>query len=269
MVAVLLSILLVANFAKAERADAVSFSENFGASCYSLNSGLSVLYNGNQLQNSITVNTAHWQAYTNALMSGCALRLWAITSNLVVAFPQVSLPVSLSFATYAVNGNQTAIVTYFDSTTTTFVIPDTTSLSGSVNTVSFAGSGKRIASLTFTPANNPDTYVIDNLTWSAPSGINLGTPTLSAAAFKGQLVTASVTSDGPGKATFYVNSKRIPKCIAVNSTGSSPNYSTSCTFKPAVIGSHTLQVLFTPTDIGALNGRSEAVFTVSKRSNRR
>lgn len=252
-----------------EKAVAASYSENFGGSCYSLSSGLSVRYNGGEVPNSLTDTSAHYQAYTNALMSGCALRLNAISSNLIITFPLASQPVSLSFATYAVNGNQSVVVTYTDSTTTSFIVPDSIGYAGYLNTVSFTGSGKRIALLTFTPANNPDIYVLDNLVWSAPSDLNLGKPTLATAPVKGQFVTASVSSDNPGKATFYVDSKRIAGCLAVPSTGTSPNYTASCTFKPAVSGSHRLQVLFTPTDVGISAVRNESNITVSRRSNKR
>lgn len=267
--ALLLITLIVTNLGFSEKATAVSYSENFGVSCYSLSSGLSVLYGGAEVPNGVTSTSAHWQAYTNALMSGCALRLNAIAANLVITFPSGSQPTSFSFATYAVNGNQTGIVTYTDGTTTTFVIPDTTPTTNYLNTVNFTGSGKRISAITFTPVNNPDIYIIDNLIWSAPGNLNLGIPTLSGTAIKGQSLNASVSSDTPGKATFFFDSKRIPSCISILSSGSSPSYSASCTFKPAVSGSHRLQVVFTPTDIGISPGRSEIQFTVGRRSNTR
>jgi hypothetical protein len=55
-------------------------------------------------------------------------------------------------------------------------------------------------------------------------------------------------SDAPGKVTVLANGKRIPGCINIALTGSSPNYSAQCQYKPASRGNVILVAQVTPSD---------------------
>ena len=144
-------------------------TETFGTSCFTLSSGLALTFNGAPLNTSSTAGTAYYAPITAGSMTGCSVRLLGITSNLIITFPSGNLAGSISLDAYAVNGAQTIIVNFTDSTTQNWIIPDTVNPSypNYVGTFSFSANGKTISSLLFTQANNPDTYLIDNITWTS------------------------------------------------------------------------------------------------------
>lgn len=75
----------------------------------------------------------------------------------------------------------------------------------------------------------------------------VGSPTLNTTAIKGLPVTITVTSDVAGKADFYWNGKRIAGCINRQTTGSAPNITATCTWKPASIAAAKIYVVVKPT----------------------
>ena len=77
--------------------------------------------------------------------------------------------------------------------------------------------------------------------------INVGTPTLSAVATKGIAVTISVTTDGPGKVDFYWNGKRIAGCFNISTTGTAPNFTGQCSWKPVTFAPSTVYARIRPT----------------------
>jgi hypothetical protein len=80
----------------------------------------------------------------------------------------------------------------------------------------------------------------------------LGAPSLSGSPSKGRSVTITATSDTPGTMRFFFAGKKIPNCLARATIGSYPNYSATCSWKPAVTGSQQIYSTLTPTD-GALS----------------
>ena len=148
-------------------AHAATTIESFGSSCYTLNSGLSLTFNGAPLSASSVAGTAYYSAISAGTMTGCSVRLQGITSNTLISFPSGNLAESISLDAYAVNGPQTIIVNFTDSTTQNWIIPDTVNPNypNYVGTFNFNSNGKSIGSLLFTPSNNPDIYLIDNITW--------------------------------------------------------------------------------------------------------
>ena len=98
----------------------------------------------------------------------------------------------------------------------------------------------------------------------------LGIPSNSGAWNKGSLSTISVGVNAPGYVRFFIDGKRIPGCLKKATTGTSPNYTASCTWKPSVRGSRTFTASFTPSDANTLAANSEAkVFVISNRTNSR
>lgn len=77
---------------------------------------------------------------------------------------------------------------------------------------------------------------------------SLSTPTLSATPYKGISLTITVTSTVAGRVRFYAIGKQIPRCLSNTTTGTSPNFSASCTWTPPTRGYVTLTAVFTPTD---------------------
>ena len=64
----------------------------------------------------------------------------------------------------------------------------------------------------------------------------IATPTISGSARKGTAITISVTSDTSGKVRFYLNGKRIAGCVSQATTGSSPTYTATCSWRPTIQG---------------------------------
>lgn len=87
---------------------------------------------------------------------------------------------------------------------------------------------------------------------------------------KGISTTISITLNVVGKSSFFVNGKRIPGCYRVSTTGSSPNFSSTCNWKPAVMGIQVITVQHVPTDLAyASSTVTFSAVNVTKRSNRR
>jgi hypothetical protein len=93
-----------------------------------------------------------------------------------------------------------------------------------------------------------DTQTLTVTITNANESSSVGAPTLSGAASKGSIVTISVTTNAAGKVRFFVGGKRISTCLARSTTGSYPNFSATCSWKPPVTGSQNLTARVTPTD---------------------
>lgn len=78
-----------------------------------------------------------------------------------------------------------------------------------------------------------------------------------------------LTMNIPGRTTYFVNNKRIPKCINLVNSGSGTSYSVRCNWSPSLHGSAKLLAVFTPTDnsYSAMNATASTV--VSSRTGRR
>ena len=93
-----------------------------------------------------------------------------------------------------------------------------------------------------------DTQTLTVNVTNANETSTVGAPTFSAATVKGVTLTISISSNVAGRARFFVNGKRIPTCLARSTTGSYPNFTVTCSWKPPVIGRHSVSASFTPTD---------------------
>ncbi len=76
----------------------------------------------------------------------------------------------------------------------------------------------------------------------------LGSLTLSGQAYKGISQTLSMTTNVAGKVRFFLNGKRIANCLSISTTGSYPNFTATCQWKPAVTARQTLSATFSPSD---------------------
>jgi len=99
---------------------------------------------------------------------------------------------------------------------------------------------------------------------------NIGAPTVSGTINKGIATTITVTSDVAGKVQFFVGGKRISNCLARSTTGSSPSFTATCSWKPPVTGRQSLTARITPTNSSFTSATSAATsIWVVKRSNSR
>ena len=102
--------------------------------------------------------------------------------------------------------------------------------------------------ITVSDGSLTDTQTLTVTITNANESSSVGAPTLSGAASKGNVVTISVTSTAAGKVRFFVGGKRISNCLARSTTGSYPNFSATCSWRPPVTGSQNLTARVTPTD---------------------
>jgi uncharacterized repeat protein (TIGR02543 family) len=92
------------------------------------------------------------------------------------------------------------------------------------------------------------------------------TPSVSGAIYKGIAISLTVTVNAPGKVRFYMDGKRIANCLSVSTTGSYPNYTASCSWKPAVTSRHEVYAVLTPSDNTFSSSTSQvSTFWVLKR----
>jgi len=94
-----------------------------------------------------------------------------------------------------------------------------------------------------------------------------GTPTVSGNVYKGVVISITVTLNAPGKVRFFMDGKRIASCLAVSTSGSYPNYSASCSWKPTVTARHNVTATLTPSDYSFTSSSSQVgTFWVLKRT---
>lgn len=73
-------------------------------------------------------------------------------------------------------------------------------------------------------------------------------PAITGNAYKGVPITLTVTVNAPGKIRFFMDGKRISSCLSKPTTGTYPNYSASCTWKPTVMAQRNITATLTPSD---------------------
>lgn len=83
---------------------------------------------------------------------------------------------------------------------------------------------------------------------------------VSGSVYKGVPTNLNVSVSGPGKVRFFQDGKRIADCLAVATTGSYPNYSATCRWKPSLIGRHVLHAAFTSSNVSFESGNSPPTY---------
>jgi hypothetical protein len=95
-------------------------------------------------------------------------------------------------------------------------------------------------------------------------------PGVTGTAYKGIVTTLTVTVNAPGRVRFFLSGKRISGCLSQATSGTYPNYSASCQWKPPVMGFQNLTAQLTPSDSSFSSSTSSVGrFWVYKRTNRR
>jgi hypothetical protein len=98
----------------------------------------------------------------------------------------------------------------------------------------------------------------------------VGTPTWSGTIYKGISLSLTVSSNAPGKVRFFFDGRRISNCLAVQTTGTYPNYTATCAWKPASVNRHTVNASLTPSDVtfSASNSPTASVFILKRSTTR-
>ena len=105
---------------------------------------------------------------------------------------------------------------------------------------------------------------------ATPYGPGISAPSYSGPVKKGVNTTLTVNSSFAGKVRFFVDGKKIPNCLNVMLAGSSPNFSSTCAFKPAWSGRITVKAYITSSDGNYSSTFSDdQIIQVVRRSNQR
>lgn len=91
---------------------------------------------------------------------------------------------------------------------------------------------------------------------------------ISSSVSKGISHQLVATVSHPGKVRFFADNKRIVRCLAVASTGTSPITAT-CNWKPSVTKAQKVKAIFTPTDTSIAPVSIEVSSVAIKRNNKR
>jgi VCBS repeat-containing protein len=93
-----------------------------------------------------------------------------------------------------------------------------------------------------------DTQTVTITITNANETASINAPTVSGTINKGVNTTITVTINVAGKVRFFVGNKRISTCKERTTSGTYPNNTATCTWKPAVTGRQILTATLTPTD---------------------
>jgi hypothetical protein len=93
-----------------------------------------------------------------------------------------------------------------------------------------------------------DTQTLTITITNANESASINAPTVSGAITKGVATTITVTINVAGKVRFFVGGKRISTCKDRTTSGTYPNNSATCSWRPAVTGRQVLTATLTPTD---------------------
>jgi hypothetical protein len=115
-----------------------------------------------------------------------------------------------------------------------------------------------------------DTQTLTLTITNANESASINAPTVSGTINKGVSTTITVTLNTAGKVRFFVGGKRISNCLAKSTTGSYPNFSATCSWKPPVTGKQSLTARITPTDgsFSATTSSSTALLVTRRASQR-
>jgi hypothetical protein len=115
-----------------------------------------------------------------------------------------------------------------------------------------------------------DTQTLTVTITNANESASINAPTVSGSINKGVSTTITVTLNAAGKVRFFVGGKRISNCLARSTTGSYPNFSSTCSWKPPVTGKQNLTARVTPTDgsFAASTSTTTAVNVVRRSTSR-
>ena len=127
-----------------------------------------------------------------------------------------------------------------------------------------------VVTLTLSDGALSDSQTLTVTITNANESASVNAPTVSGSVNKGISTTITVTLNAAGKVRFSVGGKRISNCLAQSTTGSYPNFTATCSWKPAVTGSQNLTARVTPTDssFSAATSPSTAVFVTKRVSSR-
>jgi hypothetical protein len=200
------------------------------------------------------------------------------TNGLIVSFttpaPDVTSPtvvISTSQNSYVRSQSITVTLTY--SETVTGVSSSDLTITGTSSSYYGKSSVVAVSDLIYTITLTPSSALAGTLLLNAPAGgaqdtsgnlstaatqvtiqitatpVAISAPSVSAVVSKGIATTITVTLDAAGRVRFFANGKVIAGCQNRATSGSSPSFTATCSWKPTVMQPVTLTARVTPSTL--------------------
>jgi hypothetical protein len=113
-------------------------------------------------------------------------------------------------------------------------------------------------------ANSGDGYVI--IARYVPAVVSMSASTV---VNYRTITSVTLNSDSPGKATFFVNNKKIAGCISLTLSGSGASYSVQCNWKPSMRGATQIRAVLSPSNGNIVTSTGISTVAVISRSGTR
>jgi hypothetical protein len=192
-----------------------------------------------------------------------------VTITNVNEAPTITTASSAATHTISQAENNTSVVTHIGSdfdagTTLTWSMSGTDAADFSINSSSGAlafvtnpdfeapadadTNNAYVVVVTLSDGSLTDTQTVTITITNANESASINAPTVLGTINKGVNTTITVTINVAGKVRFFVGNKRISTCKERTTSGTYPNNTATCTWKPAVTGRQFLTATLTPTD---------------------
>jgi hypothetical protein len=107
------------------------------------------------------------------------------------------------------------------------------------------------------------------LRYMAVSAVALTSISYSSTPTKSTATTITIGINVAGKVSFTASGARIKNCLTRNTSGASPSYTVTCSWKPSVNGTNSLEFRITPTDSNFNSTTVKQNVVVLRRANTR
>ena len=195
---------------------------------------------------------------------------FTVTENISTSFNAATITVNDSATLVIASGNDGALFNIVKTETASAVLRFKASPDFEGPTDVGANNIYNISITTTDSVGNAASRVFFIIVTNANESSTTSTPSVVGLVYKGIATTITVTVNAPGSVRFFFAGKKIPGCLARPTTGSYPNFTATCQWKPPVTAQQTLTAELTPSD-SSFSRSVSAVgsFWVLKRSTRR
>ena len=230
-------------------------------------SGVSVSYNLSGLAGSTTY-------YYRVVATNSVGTTSGSIQSFTTPAPDVTAPtVVITTSSSSFVRNQSIDVTLTFSETVTGVTSADLVVTGTSSSYYGKSSSVAVSALVYTITLTPSSALAGTLILNVPAGgaqdtsgnlntaatqvtititatpVAISAPSVTATVSKGVATTISVTLDAAGKVRFFADGKAIAGCLNKATTGSSPSFTATCSWKPTVMKQVVLSARVTPSTL--------------------
>jgi hypothetical protein len=99
---------------------------------------------------------------------------------------------------------------------------------------------------------------------------SITTPSISGVPSKGLNISITVTVNVAGRVRFLIDGKRIANCISRTTSGTYPNFTSTCTWKPTRTGRQFITAILTPSNSNftSVTSQPQMIWVVARSTKR-